>query len=63
VATATSAVVDFSVTNQQYDMGLDNVGIASPGAVPEPSSLFLLGSGLAGLIAVIRRSRRQKMAD
>jgi hypothetical protein len=44
-------------------MGLDNVGIAAPGAVPEPSSLFLLGSGLAGLIAVIRRSRRQKMAD
>jgi hypothetical protein len=63
VATATSAVVDFSVTNQQYDMGLDNVGIAAPGAVPEPSSLFLLGSGLAGLIAVIRRSRRQKTAD
>ncbi len=63
VATGTSAAVDFSVTNQQYDMGLDNVSIASARTVvPEPSSLFLLGSGLA-LVCVIRRNRREKAAN
>jgi len=53
LATGSSAVVDFSVTNQAYDMGLDNVGV-SPATVPEPSGLSVLGAFLVGL-AVIRR--------
>jgi hypothetical protein len=55
-ATGTTAIVDFSVTNQQYDTGLDNVRVT---AVPEPSSFLLLGSAallsLAGLIHSQRR--------
>lgn len=47
VASASSAVVDFSVTNQRYDMGLDAVTIAAPATgVPEPSTILLVGAGL-----------------
>jgi len=53
VATASSAVVDFSVTNQEDDMGLDNVTISS--AVPEPSSMVLVATGLLGLVGASRR--------
>ena len=56
VATSGTAVVDFSVTNQQYDMGLDNVSV-SAAPVPEPFSFFLLGSGMVILTGLIRRHR------
>jgi len=57
LATASSAVVDFSVTNQQYDMGLDNVTI-SQATTPEPSGLLLLASGLVGLAGVAGQGLR-----
>jgi len=53
VASAPSAVVDFSVSNQADDMGLDNVKIAA--STPEPATLLLLGSGLLGMAGAIRR--------
>jgi hypothetical protein len=56
VATDSSAVVQFSVTNQQYDMGLDNVSVsAAAAAAPEPASFFVLGCGLVVLTGTSRR--------
>jgi len=55
-ATATSATLQFSVTNQQWDVGLDAVSIASAAAtVPEPGSLTLLASVLLGLVGMAKR--------
>ena len=40
---------------------LDNVSIDSAASVvPEPGSLFLLGSGLMALVGLVRRSRAQR---
>jgi hypothetical protein len=49
VANSTSVDIRFSVTNIQFDVGLDSVGV-SLATVPEPSTLTLLGVVAAGLI-------------
>ncbi len=56
VPTATSATLQFSVINQQYDIGLDGVSIAAQtAAAPEPSGLLLVVTGLLGGAITIKR--------
>lgn len=59
VATAGSAAVDFSVTDQQFDMGLDAVSVVAGSTIPEPSTWAMLLLGFAGLGSMgLRKSSR-----
>jgi hypothetical protein len=55
VATDTSVDIRFSVTDKQFDVGLDSVSLSAP-TVPEPATLTLLAIGLA---SIGYRSRRR----
>lgn len=57
VPTATSATLQFSVANQQYDVGLDGVSIVAT-TVPEPSSVLLVVSAILGLGGAITVKHR-----
>jgi len=58
VASATSATLQFSVTNQQFDVGLDAVSVSAAG-VPEAATwtLMLLGVGMIGAGARLARRK------
>jgi len=58
VADATSATLQFSVSDQAYDVGLDAVSISS--GVPEPSTWAMLMIGFAGLGFVSYRQSRRR---
>lgn len=58
LAGASSATLQFSVTHQQFDVGLDAVSIAPATAMtPEPSCLTLLGFALLGLAGIVTGRR------
>jgi hypothetical protein len=58
-ATSTSSTVKFLNADPANDNDLDNVSLVDngPTAVPEPSSIVLLSSGLLGLVTLLRRLR------
>ena len=69
LATATSATLQFSVTNQKYDIGLDAVSVsaapltaASAAPLPAALPLFASGLGVMGFLGWRRKRKAQAIA-
>ena len=58
VATSSSTTLSFAGRENPAWYGLDDVSV-TPGGVPEPASLFLLGSSLLGIGGLARKRTKQ----
>ena len=61
-ATGTTATIQFDTIGLNasgYDVGLDNVRLTAS-AVPEPSSVFLLGTGMLAMAGIRRRLKAKR---
>ena len=52
------------VDNQNFlNLGVDNVSINATSAIPEPATMLLLGTGLAGVVAKVHRRRKARQSE